>query len=371
MAVRHVFLRGWGGGLLLVAALGGCGGQPPAADPAVHEVGIHILRQETIAASQPLAGRVVASATSQVRPQVGGIITGQLFKEGSLVKAGDPLYQIDATLYAAATRQAAATAEVSRAGLKSLRLQAQRYERLKAVGGISQQDLDNAEAAHAEAVATIAANEAALASARTNLGFTRVTAPISGRVGRSSVTRGALVTADQESALTTIQTLDPIHVDLAQSSDDYLRLRDALAARDGIVVRLQGSDGTVLPQTGTLAFSDIDVDIATGNVTLRAVFANPEQTLLPGMYVRAMVDTGTQPAILIPQGAATRGADGSASVWLVGEDDTAQQRAVVLGAADGNRWQVLSGLAAGERLVVDGLQGLSVGMPLHVAGTAP
>ena len=360
----------WACAVLVGSMMAGCGiDAVESSQPARAPVGVVTLEVETIEPRHMLAGRTIASEVSQVRPQVGGVVTGQLFTEGSFVKAGQPLYQIDASLYQAAVDQAHANLALARATLKSTQLRAQRYRELIAVEGVSQQELDDAEAQFEQAKATVAGNEAALATARTQLNHTRVTAPISGRIGRSTITRGALVTASQETALATIQKLDPMHVDLTQSSEAYLALGQELMAHGiapaVLTVQLQSNDGRVHEQTGTLAFSDIAVDAATGTVMLRASVANPGQTLLPGMYVRAQLGVGPRPALLLPQGAVVRDSSGEASVWIATADGKAERREVTLGQAIGNRWQVAAGLQAGERVIVDGLQSLRAGVDIE------
>ena len=334
------------------------------------KVGIITIKKETIESSYQLAGRTVASEISQVRPQVNGVVVEQLFKEGSQVSKGQPLYKIDSSLYRDSVDEAAGNLALAKATMNSTRLQAERYKELIKVNGISQQELDNALSAYEQAKATVAVNEAVLKTARTNLRYTQVTAPISGRIGRSSITRGALVTSAQTDPLATIQKLDPMYVDLTQSSDEYMALRKQLT-ENGIKptelsVRLQLENGTTYSQQGTFKFSDIAVDEATGSITLRAAFSNPNHGLLPGMYVRAELGTGTRSnSILIPQGALFRDADGNALVWVVGKDNKAEQRKITLGNAIDNRWLVKSGLNEGDQVIVDGLQGLSAGMAIE------
>ncbi|MCE7531692.1 multidrug efflux RND transporter periplasmic adaptor subunit AdeD [Acinetobacter nosocomialis] len=334
------------------------------------KVGIITIKKETTESSYQLAGRTVASEISQVRPQVNGVVVEQLFKEGSQVSKGQPLYKIDSSLYRDSVDEAAGNLALAKATVNSTRLQAERYKELIKVNGISQQELDNALSAYEQAKATVAVNEAVLKTARTNLRYTQVTAPISGRIGRSSITRGALVTSAQTDPLATIQKLDPMYVDLTQSSDEYMALRKQLT-ENGIKptelsVRLQLENGTTYSQQGTFKFSDIAVDEATGSITLRAAFSNPNHSLLPGIYVRAELGTGTRSnSILIPQGALFRDADGNALVWVVGKDNKAEQRKITLGNAIDNRWLVKSGLNEGDQVIVDGLQGLSAGMAIE------
>lgn len=355
--------------LTLIVFLNGCDSDKPIVKNN-QKVGIITIKKETIESSYQLAGRTVASEISQVRPQVNGVVVEQLFKEGSQVSKGQPLYKIDSSLYRDSVDEAAGNLALAKATMNSTRLQAERYKELIKVNGISQQELDNALSAYEQAKATVAVNEAVLKTARTNLRYTQVTAPISGRIGRSSITRGALVTSAQTDPLATIQKLDPMYVDLTQSSDEYMALRKQLT-ENGIKptelsVRLQLENGTTYSQQGTFKFSDIAVDEATGSITLRAAFSNPNHGLLPGMYVRAELGTGTRSnSILIPQGALFRDADGNALVWVVGKDNKAEQRKITLGNAIDNRWLVKSGLNEGDQVIVDGLQGLSAGMAIE------
>jgi membrane fusion protein (multidrug efflux system) len=355
--------------LPLLLFLNGCDSDPPAPKN-IQQVGIITIKPETIESTYQLAGRTVASEISQVRPQVNGVVIEQLFKEGTQVNKGQPLYKIDSSLYRDSVDEAAGNLALAKATVNSTRLQAERYKELIKVNGVSQQELDNAQSAYEQAKATVAVNEAVLKTARTNLRYTQVSAPISGRIGRSSITRGALVTSAQIDPLATIQKLDPMYVDLTQSSDEYMALRKQLA-ENGIKptelsVRLKLENGTAYAEQGTFKFSDVAVDEATGSVTLRAAFPNPNNALLPGLYVRAELGTGTRPnSVLIPQGALFRDAEGNPLVWIVGKDNKAEQRKITLGDAIDNRWLVTSGLKAGDQVIVEGLQGLSAGMTIE------
>ncbi|WP_182002837.1 multidrug efflux RND transporter periplasmic adaptor subunit AdeD [Acinetobacter lactucae] len=355
--------------LLLLVFLSGCDSDKPVTKN-IQQVGTITIKPESIESTYQLAGRTVASEISQVRPQVNGVVIEQLFKEGTQVNKGQPLYKIDSSLYRDGVDEAAGNLALAKATVNSTRLQAERYKELIKVNGVSQQELDNAQSAYEQAKATVAVNEAVLKTARTNLRYTQVTAPISGRIGRSSITRGALVTSAQEDPLATIQKLDPMYVDLTQSSDEYMALRKQLT-ENGIKptelsVRLQLENGTTYAEKGTFRFSDVSVDEATGSVTLRAAFSNPNNALLPGLYVRAELGTGTRPnSILIPQGALFRDAEGNPLVWVVGKDNKAEQRKITLGNAIDNRWLVTSGLKAGDQVIVDGLQGLTAGMTIE------
>ncbi|MDQ9950182.1 MULTISPECIES: multidrug efflux RND transporter periplasmic adaptor subunit AdeD [Acinetobacter] len=355
--------------LPLLLFLNGCDSDPPAPKN-IQQVGTITIKPETIESTYQLAGRTVASEISQVRPQVNGVVIEQLFKEGTQVNKGQPLYKIDSSLYRDSVDEAAGNLALAKATVNSTRLQAERYKELIKVNGVSQQELDNAQSAYEQAKATVAVNEAVLKTARTNLRYTQVSAPISGRIGRSSITRGALVTSAQTEPLATIQKLDPMYVDLTQSSDEYMALRKQLT-ENGIKptelsVRLKLENGTAYAEQGTFKFSDVAVDEATGSVTLRAAFPNPNNALLPGLYVRAELGTGTRPnSVLIPQGALFRDAEGNPLVWIVGKDNKAEQRKITLGDAIDNRWLVTSGLKAGDQVIVEGLQGLSAGMTIE------
>ncbi|NUF30523.1 multidrug efflux RND transporter periplasmic adaptor subunit AdeD [Acinetobacter oleivorans] len=355
--------------LPLLVFLNGCDSDQPLTKN-IQQVGIITIKPESIESTYQLAGRTVASEISQVRPQVNGVVIEQLFKEGTQVNKGQPLYKIDSSLYQDGVDEAVGNLALAKATVNSTRLQAERYKELIKVNGVSQQELDNARSAYEQAKATVAVNEAVLKTARTNLRYTQVTAPISGRIGRSSITRGALVTSAQTDPLATIQKLDPMYVDLTQSSDGYMALRKQLT-ENGIKptelsVRLQLENGTNYAEQGTFKFSDVAVDEATGSVTLRAAFSNPNNALLPGLYVRAELGTGTRPnCILIPQGALFRDAEGNALVWIVGKNNKAEQRKITLGSAIDNRWLVTSGLSSGDQVIVDGLQGLSAGMTIE------
>ncbi|MBN6530804.1 multidrug efflux RND transporter periplasmic adaptor subunit AdeD [Acinetobacter pittii] len=355
--------------LPLFVFLNGCDSDQPAPKN-IQQVGTITIKPETIESTYQLAGRTVASEISQVRPQVNGVVIEQLFKEGTQVNKGAPLYKIDSSLYRDSVDEAAGNLALAKATVNSTRLQAERYKELIKVNGVSQQELDNAQSAYEQAKATVAVNEAVLKTARTNLRYTQVSAPISGRIGRSSITRGALVTSAQTDPLATIQKLDPMYVDLTQSSDEYMALRKQLT-ENGIKptelsVRLKLENGTAYAEQGTFKFSDVAVDEATGSVTLRAAFPNPNNALLPGLYVRAELGTETRPnSVLIPQGALFRDAEGNPLVWIVGKDNKAEQRKITLGDAIDNRWLVTSGLKAGDQVIVEGLQGLTAGMTIE------
>ena len=364
-------------GVLLLQA---CGGRP-AQHQGIPEVGVVVVRPQAVTLQTELPGRTNPYAISDVRPQVGGIIQARLFVEGADVRAGQVLYQIDPATYKAAYDQAAAQLASARANVVTARAKAERYADLVKINGVSRQDADDANAAWLQAAAAVQQNQASLQSARINLDYTRITAPISGRTGRSTFTKGALVTPGQADALTTVQTLDPIYVDISQSTSDLLKLRASLAAGalttggpDSTEVSLKLEDGSDYPLKGKLQFTDVTVDQTTGTVTLRAIFPNPRGVLLPGMYVRAEVPQGAKPsAILAPQQGVTRDAAGRPVAMVVDASGRAQTRVLTTGAAVGDKWLVLDGLNPGDRVIVEGLQRVKPGDRVHAvpAGSAP
>ncbi|ESD10170.1 multidrug efflux periplasmic linker protein BpeA [Escherichia coli 908525] len=338
--------------------LSGCDNtQSNNSSPSETEVGVVTLKSQPVSVVSELTGRTSAALSAEVRPQVGGIIQKRLFKEGDLVKAGQPLYQIDAASYQAAWNEARAALQQAQALVKADCQKAQRYARLVKENGVSQQDADDAQSTCAQDKASVEAKKAALETARINLDWTTVTAPISGRIGISSVTPGALVTASQDTALTTIRGLDTMYVDLTRSSVDLLRLRkQSLATNsDTMSVSLILEDGTTYSEKGRLELTEVAVDESTGSVTLRAIFPNPQQQLLPGMFVRARVDEGVmEDAILAPQQGVTRDAKGNATALVVNKDNKVEQRALETGETYGDKWLVLNGLHNGDRLIVEG-----------------
>ena len=336
---------------------------PPKAGPP--EVGIVTIQPQRVALSSELSGRTVARMIAEVRPQVSGIIQKRVFTEGSDVKAGQLLYQIDPAGYEAAYASAKAAQARAEATLGSVRLKAQRYQELIGIKAVSQQDNDDAQAALKQAEADLAATRAAVETARINLAYTRVIAPISGRIGRSTVTDGALVTANQAAALATIQQLSSMYVDVTQSSSELLRLKQNLSsgvlkkgsAASQARVKLLLEDGSNYPHPGILKFSEVAVDQSTGSLTLRAEFPNPQQTLLPGMFVRALVEEGVnEQAILVPQRGVSRNPKGEALVMVVGAEDKVEPRPIKVTRTVGDNWLVSEGLKAGDRVIVEGLQ---------------
>ena len=366
----------------LFVVLLGCNSSPAAQQPPSRpppEVGIVTLRPEAVTLQTELAGRTVASLASDVRPQISCIIKARRFEEGALVKAGQVLYEIEPAMYRAAFEGAKADIASAKATLEAARLKDERFAALAKIEGISKQEADDAHAAHELARTGIAQKQAALEVARINLDYTAIKAPITGRIGKSSVTAGALVTANQPQALATIRALDPIYVDLTQSSEARLKLRAQLgtgAVQAGSAkVTLKLGDGTVYDRDGTLEFAEVAVDEATGSVTLRATFPNPDGTLLPGMYVRAVLDQAVDTtAILAPQQGISHDPKGNATALVVGAGDKVEPRTLVADRAIGDRWLVTSGLAAGDRLIIEGLNKVGPGIlvhPVEVAAAKP
>lgn len=337
------------------------------------DVGVVIARTEPVSLTTELSGRTSASLISEVRPQVGGIVKARLFQEGGYVRAGQPLYQIDPATYQAAYNSAAAGLAQAQAAYTAARLKADRYKALVETGAVSKQDNDDAQAASQQAAANVAAQKANVDAARINLGYTRVLAPISGRIGKSTVTPGALVTAGQAAALATVQDTSRVYVDLTQSSAELLKLQRDLATgsigRSGSAqVTLKLEDGSTYPTPGKLEFSDVTVDPATGSVGLRATFANPNGVLLPGMYVRAALSTATaQNGMLIPQPAVSRDPKGNATVMVVGAKSLAEPRPITVRQMVGDKWLVTGGLKPGDQVIVEGLQKVRPGAPVKPA----
>lgn len=354
------------------------GGPPPVAVTTV------VVQPRDLPLSTELPGRTAAFRVAEVRPQVGGIVLKRFFEEGGAVVAGQQLYQIDPATYQAAVKSAEADLAKAQANLKSVEAKATRYADLVKINAVSRQDYDDVVATLEQARAQIMVSQAAVDAARINLDYTRVYAPISGRIGKSDVTEGALVTANQTAALAVITQLDPIYVDLNQPSADLMRMR-AAAAADGretgagqtepttVRLLLDGGDA-VYDQPGQLKFTDVTVNPSTGSVQLRAVFPNPRQELYPGLFVRARVEQGVMKnAVLVPQPALIRNPDGSATVWVVGPDDTVGLRTVQPGPAVGADWRIDAGLNPGDRVAVTGLQKIQPGARVAAtpAKTAP
>ncbi|ECF6267592.1 multidrug efflux RND transporter periplasmic adaptor subunit AcrA [Salmonella enterica] len=337
------------------------------------EVGVVTLKTEPLQITTELPGRTVAYRIAEVRPQVSGIILKRNFVEGSDIEAGVSLYQIDPATYQATYDSAKGDLAKAQAAANIAELTVKRYQKLLGTQYISKQEYDQALADAQQANAAVVAAKAAVETARINLAYTKVTSPISGRIGKSSVTEGALVQNGQASALATVQQLDPIYVDVTQSSNDFLRLKQELAngslkqENGKAKVDLVTSDGIKFPQSGTLEFSDVTIDQTTGSITLRAIFPNPDHTLLPGMFVRARLQEGTKPAaLLVPQQGVTRTPRGDATVLVVGADNKVEIRQIVASQAIGDKWLVTDGLKAGDRVVVSGLQKVRPGAQVKV-----
>ena len=341
----------------------------------LREVAVVTLQPRREVYTTKLAGRIASFQVAEVRPQVSGILQKRLFTEGADVRAGQALYQIDPATYEAALESAEAALLRAEANVAPARLKAERFHELLSIKAVSKQECDDAQAAFKQAEADVAVNRAAVKTARIQLEYTKVRAPISGRIGKSAFTPGALVTANQAQALTSVRQLDPVYVDITQSSRDLLRLRAKFArgelrkAAERAVVRLQLENGALYPHEGTFQFTDVSVDESTGMVSLRALFPNPDSVLLPGMYVRAVLNEGVdEQALLVPQRALLRDPKGQASVLLVDGGDTVASRPVDVGRTVGDSWQVLSGLEAGDRVILEGGQSVRPGMKVKVRG---
>ncbi len=346
------------------------GGEAAAPAPGPVEVAVVTLGTRDVLLDTELPGRTVAHRIAEVRPQAAGIIERRLFTEGARVAAGETLYQIDPDSYRARLARAEAAIQQARAQEDIARLRAERLAGLVERKLVSQQDYDDAEAALAAASAAAAVAVAERDLARIDLGYTSIRAPIAGRIGRSLVTEGALVEAEQEAPLAIIQQIDPVYVDITQSSVELTRLKRDLAAGNLVsagdnaaVVRIKLEDGSAYPHPGTLEFSEVRVDESTGNVVIRATVPNPDQLLLPGMFVRARLDQALRrDALLAPQRAITFDYSGKPYAMRIKEDDTVEQRFVEIGRAVDDHWLILDGLAAGDRLVVEGLQKIRPGV---------
>jgi membrane fusion protein (multidrug efflux system) len=355
--------------LLLAACSSGKGDDGKGRNRGPTPVSYVVVQPASVPLVQELPARVSAYEVSEVRPQVSGIVQRRLFTEGSYVRKGQTLYQIDPSQYQAAVAQAEANLRSARASAEAARALAARYRPLVEMEAVSKQDYTNALSQARQAEASIAQNQAAVRAAQINLRFTRVPAPISGRIGMSNVTEGALVTANQPDAMTTITRLDPVNVDIQESASDLIALRRALsvggAAPASAQVRLKLPDGSDYGFTGTVQFSEVIVDQNTGTVTLRARFPNPMSILLPGLYVTAQfaqaVDTT---AFLVPQQAVTRDPKGTATLFVVGPGNRAAARTVVATRTQGPYWVVTQGLAAGEKVIVEGTGSLRDGAPV-------
>jgi membrane fusion protein, multidrug efflux system len=360
--------------------LAGCGRGPQESQqkrPA--EVGVVTMRAERLMLTRELPGRTAASQMSDIRPQVNGLILKRVFEEGAFVRKGNLLYQIDPAQYQAAYNQAKAAVAMIEANLPAVFLREVRFKKLLESHAVGQQDYDNALAALRQTEAQLESSEAALEMAKINLSYTSIKAPISGRIGRSSVTEGAMVTAYQPVPLATVQQMDPIYVDVPQSTAELLRLQRR--ASDGSLssdsagqnkVTIIREDGAPYPLEGVLEFRDVTVNQATGSVILRIIVPNPDSMLLPGMFVRAIVNEGVvEQAILVIQSGVSRDQKGMPFAWVVDKSGNAEMRMVTIDRAIGDKWLVSSGLAAGDRVIVEGVQRLRPGVPVTVSEAKP
>jgi len=366
--------------LFSILWLVGCNGQTEAQQAAqAPEVAVVVIQPQRVELSTELPGRTSPYRIAEIRPQVSGIVQKRLFQEGADVKAGQLLYQIDSAPFQVAYESARASLAKAQANLPSLKLKAERYKELLVEDAVSRQDYDDAAASVEQSRAEVEYWKAAVEAARINLGYTRVAAPISGRIGKSSVTDGALVTAYQPAPLAVIQQLDPIYVDVTQSSAELLRLRRNLESgrlsADGETsrkVRLLLEDGAPYPQEGTLQFRDVTVDPTTGSFTLRIVVPNQRNLLLPGMFLRAVVQEGVmEQAILAPQQGIIRTPKGEPVAWVVDESGKVQQRPLTLNRTIGNAWLVSSGLSAGDRVIVEGMLNVRPGTSVKAVPLSP
>ena len=368
--------------VMLVGCSKGQDQQAAPAAPPPAQVGVLTVQAQPLTLRTELAGRTSPYLVAEVRPQVGGIIQKRLFEEGSFVKAGQTLYQIDPSTLQAELESARASLAKAQANVATAELRARRYDELVTIDAVSKQARDDAQAALLQARADVATAGAAVRTAQIRVEYARVSAPISGIAGRSTVTPGALVTASQAAALVTVQQLDPIYVDIQRASAELLQLQKSFAAgklqridAGRARVKLQLEDGSDYAVEGTLKFAEATVDPSTGNVTLRAVFPNPKGTLLPGMYVRALLDEGsTQQAILVPQRAITRDPKGNALAMVLGEGNKVTPRPLKVDRVVGDQWLVSEGLKPGDQLIVDGLQKVRPGAtvtPVPVSASAP
>lgn len=370
--------------VLFVAACGSGGGQTkggpgggPGGRGGTPQVGFVVVQPGPVPVQTVLSGRVNAFRTAEVRPQVSGVIHRRLFTEGALVRQGQPLYQIDPSLYRAAVAQASANLAAAQATAEAARVRADRYRPLASAQAVSQQDYTDALATSRQAAAAVAQNRAALNTAQINLRFATVPAPITGRIGRSLATEGALATTNQADPLAVISATETVFVDIQQSSADMLTLRRALAGGgalpSGAIVRLTLEDGSPYGLTGSIQFSEVTVNAATGTVTLRAQFPNPQGQLMPGMFVQATFEQAVEPnAYLVPQAALQRDIGGEAFVYLVGAGDKVDRRTVTADRTLGANWVVTAGLQPGDKVITQGTNNLKQGAPIKpVPANAP
>lgn len=382
MKNKNVVLRGaaaLGVSVLMLGLLSACGREqtPPAA--AKPQVGVVTLKTQPVSLTTELPGRTSAFRVAEVRPQVSGILQKRLFTEGGEVKAQQQLYQIDPALYQAQVESSKAALARAQAQQRSAAALAERYKPLVETRAVSRQAYDDAVAARDQAAAEVLAAKAALETARINLVYTKVLSPIDGIIGRSAVTEGALLTANQSDAIAVVQQIDPIYVDVTQSSVQLLRLKSALASgllktdsSQAAEVSLVLEDGTRYDQPGKLQFSEVTVDPSTGSVVLRAVFPNPDRKLLPGMFVRARLVEGTAPqGLLVPQRGVTRNPRGIPTALVVGADGKVELRQLKTDRAVGDQWLVTDGLKEGDKVIVEGLQRVRPGVEVTASEWAP
>jgi len=353
--------------LVLGVILGGCsfGKKAEAPKTGPIDVGYVVLKATDLPITTTVSGRTSAFLSAEVRPQIGGIIQQRLFEEGAIVKQGQALYQIDPRPAQATLSAAEAGLAVAQANLTSLEQKAHRAKALIAIKAISQQDFEDAQTAYDLAKANLLSAKSALDMARINLGYTKVYAPISGHVGMSSITPGALVSVGQAQALTTLQDTSKIYVDVTQSASELLRLRSVQSSINKIAIELVMEDGRLYPLKGHLSFADVSINPSSGTASLRAVFDNPEGKLLPGLFVRAhLIEAISKDAIIVPQKAVSRTPQGEASVYIVGSDGTAQLKMIKLDGMYGDQWHVISGLSVGDKVITEGLMRLRPNAPI-------
>jgi membrane fusion protein (multidrug efflux system) len=358
--------------LVALVALTGCEqatGQPQASGPQAVPVGVITLKSQALTLKKELPGRINAFQIAEIRPQVSGIVQSRLFTEGKRVEKGESLYQINPDTFKAQLAVSEAAVASAQASIASSKSNATRFKELLKIQAVSQLDFDEADAAYKQALAALLTAKAQLQTAQINLDYSHVSSPISGQISKSSVTVGALVSANQSTALATVTQLDPIYVDLTQSSNELTRLKKALAtgaltvdAANQTDVELTMEDGSVYPHKGTLQFSEVTVDPSTGSVTLRAQFPNPENFLLPGMYARASIVEGVvSDAILVPQRGVSRNSKGEPTAMVVNKDNKVESRVLQVDRTIGSNWLVTNGIKAGEKLIIEGLQKIRPG----------
>lgn len=357
-------------------ALTGCDSAAEQAKAPTHQaipVGVVTLNSQALTLKKELPGRISAFQIAEIRPQVSGIVQSRLFIEGKQVEQGQSLYQINPATFKAELAASEAAVARAQASIASSKSKAFRYSKLLKIKAVSQQDYDEADAAYKQANAELLTAQAQLQTAQINLDYSQVSSPISGQISKSNVTVGALVSANQTMALATVTQLDPIYIDLTQSSNELTKFKKSIAS--GLLsvdsanqtdVELTMEDGSIYPHKGTLQFSEVTVDPSTGSVTLRAKFPNPEKLLLPGMYARASIVEGVKAkAILVPQRGVTRNSKGEPTALVVSKDNTVESRVLTIDRSVGANWLVINGLDEGDKLIVEGLQKIRPGAPVQ------